>query len=86
MPALATYARGMMAYSKKDYAAARDLLLEASQAQTDYAPIFAGLGRTYEGLNDLQAATTAYENALKIDPNNFTAKNGLQRVQAMTQQ
>ena len=85
MPALATYARGMMAYSRKDYAAARDLLLQASQTQTDYAPIFAGLGRTYEGLNDLQAAKTAYEDALKIDPNNFTAKNGLQRVQAMLQ-
>jgi tetratricopeptide (TPR) repeat protein len=83
MPALATYARGMMAYSKKDYSSARDLLLQSSQVKPDFAPTFAGLGRTYEALNDLLNAKTAYEAALKIDVNNFTASNGLQRVEAM---
>jgi len=83
MPALATYARGMMAYSKKDYSTARDLLLQSSQVKPDFAPTFAGLGRTYEALNDLLNAKAAYEAALKIDVNNFTASNGLQRVEAM---
>jgi tetratricopeptide (TPR) repeat protein len=83
MPELATYARGMMAYSKKDYAAARDLLLKSAQARPDFAPTFAGLGRTYEALEDLQAAKSAYESALAIDPNDFTASNGLERVEAM---
>ena len=85
MPALAMYARGMMAYSQKDYAAARDLLLKSAEAKPDYAPTFAGLGRAYEGLDDLQDAKAAYESALKLDPNNFTARDGLQRVEAMLQ-
>jgi tetratricopeptide (TPR) repeat protein len=83
MPDLAMYARGMMAYSTKDYAKARDLLLKSAQARHDFAPTFAGLGRTYEALEDLPAAKSAYETALTIDQNNFTATNGLQRVEAM---
>jgi tetratricopeptide (TPR) repeat protein len=82
-PALVDYANGMMAYSKKDYAAARDLLLKSAQAKADFAPTFAGLGRTYEALNDLPNAKGAYEAALKIDMNNFTASNGLERIEAL---
>ena len=82
-PELALYARGMMAYSTKDYEAARDLLLESAKAEPNFAPTFAGLGRTYESLNDLPNAKVSYETALKIDVNNYTASNGLQRVEAM---
>ena len=81
-PDLANYARGMMAFSKKDYQGALDLLLKSVQAKPDFAPTFAGLGRTYEALNDLPNAKISYETALKIDPNNFTASIGIQRVEA----
>jgi len=85
IPDLVMYAHGMMAYSTKDYATARDLLLKSAEARPDFAPTFAGLGRTYEALEDLADAKSAYETALTIDPNNFTATNGLQRVEAMLQ-
>lgn len=81
-PDLAVYARGMMAYAKKDYQNAARLLLESAQAKPDFPPTFAGLGRTYEALNDLPNAKIAYETALKLDPNNFTASIGVQRVEA----
>lgn len=81
-PDLANYARGMMAYSKKDYQGALDLLLKSAQAKPDFAPTFAGLGRTYEAIKDLPNAKISYETALKIDPNNFTASIGIQRVEA----
>jgi tetratricopeptide (TPR) repeat protein len=82
-PELALYARGMMAFSQKDYEQARDLLLESAQGEPNFAPTFAGLGRTHEGLKDLPNAKAAYEAALQIDGDNFTASNGLQRVEAM---
>jgi len=81
-PDLANYARGMMAYSKKDYQGALDLLLKSAQGRPDFPLTFAGLGRTYESLNDLPNAKIAYETALKLDPNNFTASIGIQRVEA----
>ena len=81
-PALATYARGMLAYSKKDYKSALDLLSKAAKDRPDFPLIFSGLGRVYESLNDLPNAKTAYETALKLDPNNFAASIGIQRVEA----
>jgi len=81
-PELATYARGMMAYSKKDYQGALGLLLKSAQAKPDFPLTFAGIGRTYEALKDLPNAKIAYETALKLDPNNFTASTGILRVEA----
>lgn len=77
---LASYALGMVAYSKKDYKTALSLLLPVAQNKPDFAPVFAGLGQVYEVTNDLKNAQTSYQTALKIDPNNFAATNGLQRV------
>jgi tetratricopeptide (TPR) repeat protein len=82
-PDLANYARGMESCSKKDYPTARDLLLKAAKAKPDSAFVFSGLGLTYEGLNDLKNAKTSYETALKLDPNDFSASSGLQRVNAL---
>jgi tetratricopeptide (TPR) repeat protein len=79
-PDLATYALGMVAYSKKDYKNALPMLLKAVQSQPTFAPAFAGLGQVYEASGDYKNAQTAYRTALKIDPNNFVATNGLQRV------
>jgi tetratricopeptide (TPR) repeat protein len=76
------YANGMVAYSKKDYKVALDLLQKASQAKLDFVPAIDGLGLTYEGLGDLNNAKSSYETALKLIPEDFTAKTGLQRVEA----
>lgn len=81
-PELANYARGMIAYSKKDYATALHLLLKSAQTKADFAPTFTGLGLTYEAMGDLKNAKTSYDTAVMLDPNNFTAKNGSQRVEA----
>lgn len=82
-PGLVNYANGMAAFSTKDYSKALDLLLQAAQARPDFAPIFSGLGMTYEAAGDLQNAKTSYEAAVKLDPNDFTANTGLQRVNAL---
>ncbi len=79
-PEMVDYANGMVAFSTKDYVNALTLLQKAAQQRSDFAPIFAGLGRVYEAQNDLQNAKSAYQTALKIDSNNFTAVNGLERV------
>ena len=78
----ANYANGMVAYSKKDYKTALDLLLKAAQAEPEFVPALDGLGLTYEGLGDLQNAKTSYETVLKLVPEDFTATTGLQRVEA----
>ncbi len=77
---LVAYANGMVAYATKDYNTALELLLQATAAQPQFAPAFAGLGQTYEALNDLPNAKTAYETAAALDPNNFAATTGVQRV------
>jgi len=82
-PELGDYARGMLAYSKKDYPAALKLLLKSAKAFPDYAPIFAGLGLTYEAQNDLVNAKASFETAVTLDPNNYTAKRGIERVVAL---
>ncbi len=82
-PALVDYAHGMEAFSKKDYDTALELLLKSAQQKADFAPTFAGLGMTYEAMNDLANAKSSYEAAVQLDPNNFTASTGLQRVIAL---
>jgi tetratricopeptide (TPR) repeat protein len=82
-PEYGDYARGMSAYSQKDYQTAVDLLLKATQALPDFSISYAGLGLAYEGLGNLQAAKDAYNAALGIDPTNFTASTGLERVDAL---
>jgi tetratricopeptide (TPR) repeat protein len=79
-PDYGDYARGMAAYSKKDYRAAIDFLMKSAQAQPGFAPTFAGLGMSYEALGNLQESKGSYQAALKLDPNNFTASRGFERV------
>lgn len=82
-PVYADYARGMVAYSKKDYKTALTLLQTASNTIKDFPPIYDGLGLNYESLGDLQNAKASYETSIKLDPNDFTASTGLQRVDAL---
>lgn len=82
-PQLVDYARGMEAYSKKDNATALSLLLKSAQADPGFSPTYDGLGLTYEAMNDLLNAKTSYETALKLNPKDFSASTGLQRVNAL---
>lgn len=77
-----SYAQAMVSYSKKDYATALASLREVSQEAPDFAPAFIGIGLTCEAQKDLQCALSAYQTANSLDPNDFTASQGLQRVQA----
>jgi len=81
-PVLASYARGMIAYSKKDYKTALPILIKAAQDNPGFAPTFIGLGQTYEALKDLQNARSSYQAAMNLDPTNFTASDGFQRTEA----
>lgn len=82
-PDYADYARGMAAFSKKDYDAALPLLLKTAAVKPDFLPTFNGLGLTYEALGDLPNAKTNYEAALNLDPNDFASSTGLQRVEIL---
>lgn len=80
LPSYADYARGMVAYSRQDYKTAVQLLLQSAQSEPGFVLTFAGLGLTYEAQGNLQEAKSAYEAAVKLDQNNFTASRGLERV------
>jgi tetratricopeptide (TPR) repeat protein len=82
-PDYGDYARGMSAYSKKDYKTAIELLQKSAQAQPGYAPTFAGLGMAYEALGRLQEALDAYQTGVQLDPNSFNASRGAERVQKL---
>jgi tetratricopeptide (TPR) repeat protein len=85
-PELGDYARGMLAYSQKDYSTALELLLNAKEVYPNYAPIFVGLGLTYEAKNDLKYAKASFDTANSIDPNNYTAARGIERLAALLNQ
>jgi tetratricopeptide (TPR) repeat protein len=82
-PQLVAYARGMEAYSKKDYGTALTLLLKSAEADPGFGPTFDGLGLTYEAMSNLPSAKSSYEVALKLDSTDFSASTGLQRVEAL---
>lgn len=75
------YARGMEAFSLKDYETARTHLDAATANLPDFAPAFVGLGLVQEQLGDLQGAQTNFEYVLELDPGNFMATHALGRVQ-----
>ncbi|MFQ5421405.1 MAG: tetratricopeptide repeat protein, partial [Anaerolineae bacterium] len=77
------YARGMEAFSLKDYETARTHLQSATESLTDFAPAYVGLGLALEQLGDYQGAAASLEQALAIDPENFMASNALGRIQLL---
>ena len=82
-PDYKNYADGMVAFAKKDYKTAIDLLLKAAQAKPDFAPVFAGLGMAYEAQADLLKSRDAYDTALKLDQTNLAAQQGRARVEVL---
>jgi tetratricopeptide (TPR) repeat protein len=79
-PEYAAYARGMIAFSQKDYPAALNELNQAVQKLPKYVPAYIGLGITNEQLGQMDAARAALEKAVEIAPENFTATQALGRV------
>lgn len=75
------YARGMEAFSLKDYETARTHLDVATANLPDFAPAFVGLGLVQEQMGDLQGAQSSFEYVLELDPGNFMATHALGRVQ-----
>lgn len=81
-PVKARYARAMVAYSQKDYGTAYVSLTEVVKEIPQFAPAFTGLGLTCEAQNNLQCALDAYKAASQLEPTDFTANQGILRVEA----
>ncbi len=75
------YALGMSAYSRDDYRRAQAYLEQASEKLPDFAPVFTGLGLSYEKLGRLSEARNALQQALELDPEDFAAQQALSRVE-----
>lgn len=80
-PDYVAYARGMQAFSLKDYATARTHLEFATQALPEFGPAYLGLGLTYEKLGEMKFALGAIQRALEINPEDFAAQQALGRLQ-----
>jgi tetratricopeptide (TPR) repeat protein len=76
------YANAMVSYSNKDYDSAYPVLLQVTKDLPAFEPGFTGLGLTCEAKKDMPCALTAYTMANKLQPDDFTASQGVLRVQA----
>jgi len=81
-PDHADYARGMQAFSIKDYKTAQKYLESARKGLPDFAPLYFGLSLTYEQLNRLDDALNTIKIAAQLDPNNFSIQQALGRIEA----
>lgn len=77
----ANYAQAMVSYSRKDYATAYSMLAKVDQAAPSFSPGFTGMGLTCEAQGNLQCALSSYQVAAKLNPNDMTASQGVERVQ-----
>jgi tetratricopeptide (TPR) repeat protein len=82
LPDYVTYARGMLAFSRKDYPVAVSHLEQSTEALPNFAPAFLGLGLTYESMENLEPALLAIERAQELDPGDFATRQALGRIQA----
>jgi tetratricopeptide (TPR) repeat protein len=80
-----SYARGMVAYSLKDYLSAQAYLEEATEVLPEFGPAYLGLGLTYEKMGQLEAALEAVQHALDQDANDFVAQQAYGRIQSTLQ-
>jgi len=85
-PTHAAYARGMLAFSIKDYEGARVELEQVVMAKPDYVPAYLGLGLTYEQLGDSQNALAYADLALQLNPNSQAALQLKGRLEAAAQE
>ena len=82
LEAEARYARGMLAYSEGRYGDAVTELEAAIAASPELASAYAGLGLARESLSEREAAIAAYQRAIELDPDSFSARAGLVRLGA----
>lgn len=75
------YSNRSAAYaSKKDYQKALDDATKTTEIKPDWAKGWGRKGAALHGLGDLLGANDAYEEGLKLDPNNAQNKAGLESV------
>jgi stress-induced-phosphoprotein 1 len=75
------YSNRSAAYaSKKDYQHALEDAEKVTEIKPDWAKGWGRKGAAMHGLGDLLGAHDAYEEGLKLDPNNAQNKNGLAAV------
>lgn len=79
----AQYARGMVAYCKRDYGKAVRQLKDAVEASPAFANGYAGLGLALEGKGEREEAVAAFQKALELDSGNIAAQFGLARLGAL---
>lgn len=84
-PDYVAFARGMQAFTLRDFDTAKTHLDHAVNALPEFAPAFLGLGLTLEKLDQPEAALTAIQRALQLDPNNFAAQQAHGRLQTIIQ-
>ena len=80
--ALALTQLGAVLTRKKDGAAAVQVLLRATKAAPDLPYAWYRLGWAHRAQGDLQAATAAFERAVRLDPANSTFLDGLGSTQS----
>jgi tetratricopeptide (TPR) repeat protein len=76
------YARGMQAYCLQDYGTAQSQLTSAVEGLPEFVPAFLGLGLAHERVGELEAALSAVERALLLDPDDLAARQALGRIRA----
>lgn len=79
------FARGMQAFTLRDFETAKTHLDHAVNALPEFGPAFLGLGLTLEKLDQPEAALKAIQRALQLDPNNFAAQQAHGRLQTIIQ-
>eukprot|EP01100_Stratorugosa_tubuloviscum_P000793 TRINITY_DN117_c1_g2_i4.p1 TRINITY_DN117_c1_g2~~TRINITY_DN117_c1_g2_i4.p1 ORF type:complete len:319 (-),score=177.58 TRINITY_DN117_c1_g2_i4:928-1884(-) len=72
--------------SLKDWTKALSDAQKTVELKSDFAKGFSRLGIAYFYLGDLEKATKAYQDGLKLDPNNQQLKQGLEQAQIETRQ
>lgn len=86
MEAQALYAKGMVAFTRKDYAQAAKQLEEAAQLAPDFEQVYLGLGLVYEQLGETDKAITSLHRFLKTNEDSVVGQQALGRLLAHTAQ
>ncbi len=81
-PEYVAFARGMQAFSMKDFNTAQIHLERVVETLPDFAPAFLGLGLTYEKLGMYDQALTMLGKSIELNPDDFAAQQSYARVQA----
>ncbi len=85
-PSHVAYARGMQAFSQRDFVAAQAGLEEAAAALPNFTPALLGLSLTHEKQGNFTAALNTAQQVIELDPENFAAQQVYQRVQIILAQ